>query len=76
MHLHILKNLEDIDVDYMTADPKLMNLMKNEIFQINLMNQQLCLLLWPNRPQRFSRKASLFLILHFNHAPRLLASKL
>ena len=37
MHLHILKNLEDIDVDYMTADPKLMNLMKNEIFQINLM---------------------------------------
>ena len=37
MHLHILKNLEDIDVDFMTADPKLMNLMKNEIFQINLM---------------------------------------
>ena len=37
MHLHILKNLEDIDVDYMTADPKLMNLMKNEIFQIDLM---------------------------------------
>ena len=34
---HILKNLEDIDVDFMTADPKLMNLMKNEIFQINLM---------------------------------------
>ena len=37
MLLHILMNLEDIDVDYMTADQKLMNLMKNETFQINLM---------------------------------------
>jgi hypothetical protein len=37
MLLHILVNLEDTDGKSTTADQKLMNLTKNEIFQINLM---------------------------------------